>query len=85
MKKVNLCGRVPTEVIKEFNENIKRLEGRPFGSKGRGLETSIRILNNYFKPYEGVMLIDIAYDKGLQPWELGELIIKDWVKHEIQV
>lgn len=80
MKKVNVCGRIPIEVLQEFNENIKRLKGPVRGRKGVALETSMRILNNYFKLYKNTTLIEIAEDKGLKPWELGEIIIKDWIE-----
>jgi len=80
MKKVNVCGRVDIEVLQTFNENIKQLKGKPFGSKGRGLETSMRIMNNYFRIYEDRTLISIAEELNLQPWELGEVIIKQWIE-----
>jgi len=80
MKKINVCGRVTITVLQEFNENIKQLEGPVHGSRGRGLETSMRIMNNYFKIYNNQRLIDIAKKKGLKPWELGEVIILDWIR-----
>jgi len=80
MKKINVCGRVTITVVKEFNENIKQLKGSPFGIKGRGLETSMRIMNNYFRIYENRTLISIAEELNLQPWELGEVIIKQWIE-----
>ena len=79
MKKVNICGRVNIKVLKEFNENLKQLDGPIHGSRGRGLETSMRIMNNYFKIYHNQRLIDIAKSRGLKPWELGERVINDWI------
>jgi len=79
MKKINVCGRVNIKVLKEFNENLKHLDGPLHGSRGRGLETSMRIMNNYFKIYHNKRLIDIANNRGLKPWELGEVIILDWL------
>lgn len=80
MEKINVCGRVSITVVQEFNENMKKLKGPVRGRQGVALETSMRILNNYFRLYENRTLIEIAEEKGLKPWELGEIIIKEWIK-----
>lgn len=83
MEKINVCGRVSITVVREFNENMKKLKGPVRGRKGVALETSMRIMNNYFKLYNNKTLIDIAEEKGLKPWKLGELIIKEWVERNL--
>ncbi len=36
----------------------------------------MRLFNNYFKVYENTCIMDIASEMGLEPWKLGEILIK---------
>lgn len=61
----------------EFIQNAAKLEGPPRGVKTRGLETAIRIFNNYFKEFNGnTQLIELAKQNNVPPWQMGATLIR---------
>ena len=40
----------------------------------------MRLFNNYFKVYDDRCIMEIANEMNLEPWELGEILIKISIK-----
>ena len=78
--KVYIQGMVDKEVADEFFLNIIHAYGFKHGAKGVSLEQALRLFNNYFRVFDKYSMADIAEELGIEPWELGERMIKRGVE-----
>lgn len=70
---------IDKEVLKEFEDNAVYFAGPKYGSRGISIEHAMRIMNNYFRMYRDKRLIDIANETNLAPWEVGKILIDNYM------
>ena len=81
--KVYVQGMVDKEVADEFFLNAIHAYGFKHGSKGVSLEQSLKMFNSYFRVYNDLNMLQIAEKLGLEPYEIGKLLIKVGVEIHI--
>jgi len=77
--KIYVRGMVKKEVVDEFMLNAIQSCGYTKGFKGISLEQAMIIFNLYFKVFKDIKLINIAEENNLEPWEVAEILIKNYI------
>lgn len=68
------------KVLEEFEKNAIYFAGPKWGSRGFSIEQSMRIMNNYFHIYQDKRLVDVAREKNMDPWVLGQQLISRFME-----